>query len=314
LVAESEQTAMSDDPEPTMNISGGRAGGGAAAEFDPATADTRAERVVDRLGERYWQKTYGGQDAFTCLVRTILSQNTSDKASQPAHDALLERYDGSASQRDASSSSGARRNRREGLDDANGEAVSEQPRAEGVDLAESLAGAEQSILAETISGAGLYNQKSETLIDTAAWVVETFGSAAEFDAFVRDEDPETVRETLLEVRGVGPKTADCVLLFAGGRDGIFPVDTHVHRIYRRMGIVPPDADHEGVRAVLERDVPAAKCGFGHTATIQFGREYCTARKPACLEDPDACPMADICDQVGVYPATGEVVDPADAPE
>jgi len=75
---------MSDDPEPTMNISGGRAGGGAAAEFDPATADTRAERVVDRLGERYWQKTYGGQDAFTCLVRTILSQNTSDKASQPA--------------------------------------------------------------------------------------------------------------------------------------------------------------------------------------------------------------------------------------
>jgi len=123
--------------------------------------------------------------------------------------------------------------------------VSEQPRAEGVDLAESLAGAEQSILAETISGAGLYNQKSETLIDTAAWVVETFGSAAEFDAFVRDEDPETVRETLLEVRGVGPKTADCVLLFAGGRDGIFPVDTHVHRIYRRMGIVPPDADHEG---------------------------------------------------------------------
>jgi len=57
-----------------------------------------------------------------------------------------------------------------------------------------------------------------------------------------------------------------------------------------------------------------KCGFGHTATIQFGREYCTARKPACLEDPEACPMADICEQVGVYPATGEVVDPVDAPE
>ncbi|QLK26284.1 endonuclease III [Natrinema zhouii] len=270
---------MSDDPEPTMNISGGREGGGAAAEFDPATADTRAERVVDRLGELYWQKTYGGQDAFTCLVRTILSQNTSDKASQPAHDALLERYGGN-----------------------------------NVDLAGSLASAEQSILAETISGAGLYNQKSETLIDTAEWVLEEFGSAAAFDAFVKDEDPETVRETLLEVRGIGPKTADCVLLFAGGRGGVFPVDTHVHRIYRRMGIAPPNADHEGVRAVLERDVPAAKCGFGHTATIQFGREYCTARKPACLEDPDACPMADICDQVGVYPATDEVIDPAETLE
>ncbi|WP_247001195.1 endonuclease III domain-containing protein [Halosolutus gelatinilyticus] len=270
---------MSDDPEPAVNISGGADGGGIAAEFDPATADTRAEAVVDRLGELYWQKTYGGQDAFTCLVRTILSQNTSDKASQPAHDALIARYD-----------------------------VSE------VDLAASIAAAEQSELAETISSAGLYNQKSEILIATAEWVLEELGSAAEFDAFVKDEDPETVRRTLLEVRGVGPKTADCVLLFAGGRGGVFPVDTHVHRIYRRLGIAPPDADHEAVRAVLERDVPAAKCGFGHTATIQFGREYCTARKPACLDDPEACPMADLCDQVGVYPDAGEVVDPAETIE
>ncbi|QRV14398.1 endonuclease III [Haloterrigena salifodinae] len=266
---------MSEDDEPAVNISGGVEGGGAATEFDPATADTRAEEIVDRLGELYWQKTYGGQDAFTCLVRTILSQNTSDKASQPAHDALIDRYDGP-----------------------------------DIDLAESLAAAEQSRLAETISSAGLYNQKSEVLIRTAEWVLEEFGSAAAFDAFVKDEEPAEVRDTLLSVRGVGPKTADCVLLFAGGRGGVFPVDTHVHRIYRRTGIAPADADHEGVRAVLERKVPAAKCGFGHTATIQFGREYCTARKPACLEDPDACPMADVCDQVGVYPATSEVVDPA----
>ncbi|RKD94818.1 endonuclease III domain-containing protein [Halopiger aswanensis] len=286
---------MSEDTEPSVNISGGESGGGVVAEFDPAAADTRAEEIVDRLGELYWQKTYGGRDAFTCLVRTILSQNTSDKASQPAHDALIDRYDGGASQRDADGASG-------------------QPRAEDVDLAESLATTEQSTLAETISSAGLYNQKSEIIIDAAEWVLEAFGSAAAFDEFVKDEDPAEVRETLLEVRGVGPKTADCVLLFAGGRGGVFPVDTHVHRIYRRLGIAPADADHEEVRAVLEREVPAEKCGFGHTASIQFGREYCSARKPACLEDPEACPMGDLCEQVGVYPETGEVVDPADAPE
>ncbi|MDJ1431628.1 endonuclease III [Halostagnicola sp. A-GB9-2] len=278
---------MTNDPEPSRNISGGLEGGGIAAEFDPATADTRAEAVVDELGELYWQKTYGGQDAFICLVRTILSQNTSDKASQPAHDALLERYDA------------------DGIDD--------DP-ATVSDLATALANAEQSELAETISSAGLYNQKSETIIDTAEWVESEFGSATAFDAFVKDEPPETVRETLLSVRGVGPKTADCVLLFAGGRGGVFPVDTHVHRIFRRLGIAPPDADHEEVREVVEREIPAAKCGFGHTATIQFGREYCTARKPACLEDPDACPMAGLCDQVGVYPATEEVVDPSEAAE
>ena len=275
---------MSEDREPSVNISGGSAGGGAVAEFDPATADTRAEAVVDRLGDLYWQKTYGGQDAFTCLVRTILSQNTSDVASQPAHDALLDHYGGDAACGDADCAS--------------------------VDLAEALAVAEHADLAETISAAGLYNQKANVLIETAEWVLAEFGSADAFDAFVREGAPGTVRSTLLEVRGVGPKTADCVLLFAGGRDGVFPVDTHVHRIYRRMGIAPPDADHEVVREVLERDVPAEKCGFGHTASIQFGREYCTARKPACLDDPEACPLADLCDQVGVYPDSREVVDPA----
>jgi endonuclease-3 len=267
---------MSEDPEPARNISGGAAGGGYAARFEAGAADTRAEAVVDRLGELYWQKTYGGREAFECLVRTILSQNTSDKASQPAHDALLERYGSNA------------------------------------DLADALSGADQAELAETIRPAGLYNQKSETLVRLADRVWEDYGGAEGFDEFVREGDPDAVREALLDMKGVGPKTADCVLLFAGGRDGVFPVDTHVHRIARRIGLAPAEADHERVREHLETAVPGEKCGFGHTAMIQFGREYCKARKPACLDDPEACPMADICDQVGVSPATGDVVDPAEA--
>lgn len=79
-----------------------------------------------------------------------------------------------------------------------------------------------------------------------------------------------------------------------------------------MGIAPAAADHEAVRAALEAAVPDAACGFGHTAMIQFGREYCTARDPACLDDPAACPLAEHCDRVGVDAATGAVVDPADA--
>ena len=284
--------------EPAENISGGAAGGGVAADFDPATADTRAERVVDRLGDLYWQKTYGGRDGFECLVRTILSQNTSDKASQPAHDALMERYGGEAP-RASDASSGEQCELRDG---------------DGHDLAEALAAAPQDDVAETISSAGLYNRKSARLVDIAELVVDEHGGAEGFDEFVTEGDPAEVREALLGMKGVGPKTADCVLLFAGGRDGVFPVDTHVHRIARRMGLAPPGADHETVREHLERDVPAEKCGFGHTAMIQFGREYCSARTPACLEDPAACPMADVCEQVGVYPATGEVVDPGEAPE
>jgi len=263
--------------EPAENISGGASGGGHEASFEPETAGTRAEAVVDELGEIYWQTAYGGQAAFECLVRTILSQNTSDKASQPAHDALMDRYGGSET-----------------------------------DLVAALADAEQSTLAETISGAGLYNQKSAVIIDAASEIRAEFGTAADFDAFVKDESPETVRKRLLDIHGVGPKTADCVLLFAGGRGGVFPVDTHVHRIARRMGLAEPEADHEAVREALEAAVPAAKCGFGHTAMIQFGREYCSARKPACLDGPEACPLYDYCDRVGVDEVDETVVDPVDA--
>ena len=276
-----------------------------AASVSELNAGTRAEAVVDALDLLYRegldpeefmlfpeeggvsiarggdadggirQETYGGKPAFECLVRTVLSQNTSDAASQPAHDALMERYGGG-------------------------------------DLAESLAAADRSELADTVSAAGLYNRKSETIIRLAERVLAEYGGAEGFDAFVHGEDAGAVREALLDMKGVGPKTADCVLLFAGGSEGVFPVDTHVHRIYRRLGIAPPDADHEAVRAILEREVPPGKCGFGHTASIQFGREYCSARKPACLDGPEACPLADLCDRVGVDPGTGEVVDPADA--
>jgi endonuclease-3 len=166
------------------------------------------------------------------------------------------------------------------------------------------------MLAETISSAGLYNQKSEVIVRAAEWVLAEYGSTEAFDRFVREDPPEEVRDTLLSVKGVGPKTADCVLLFAGGRGGVFPVDTHVHRIARRMGLAPADADHETVREHLERDVPAEKCGFGHTAMIQFGREYCSARKPACLDGPEACPLYDLCERVGIDEIDGEVVDPA----
>lgn len=264
---------MRDDPEPDRNIDGGNQGRGSATVFDTGNPETRAEAVVDRLGELYWQKAYGGQDAFACLVRTILSQNTSDAASQPAYDALRDRFE------------------------------------TGDGFAESLAAADRDRLASTIQPAGLHNRKADVIQTVADRVLESWGSTADFDAFVRDGDRGSVRDTLLEFDGVGPKTADCVLLFAGGQVGVFPVDTHVHRIYRRLGIAAPDADHETVRARLEDEVPAEKCGFGHTASIEFGREYCMARNPVCLEDVDACPLAQYCDQVGVDPETGEVQDP-----
>ena len=279
------------DEEPTENIG---SDSGTEMGSEPATADGRAGRVVDRLGELCWRKHYGGRDAFECLVRTVLSQNTADTASQRAHDALMDRY-------------GSETPRASKPDEEHG-----NPRDDEGDLAAALADARRDDLAETISPAGLQNQKAETLVRLAGRVREEYGDAEAFDEFVVGGDPGAVREALLGMTGVGPKTADCVLLFAGGQAGVFPVDTHVHRVARRIGLAPADADHETVREHLETAVRDENCGFGHTAMIQFGREYCTAREPACLEGPEACPMADLCDEVGVLPETGAVVDPAEA--
>lgn len=266
---------MSDRAEPVENIAGEGGEAMSAAELDDV--ETRAGAIVHTLSELYWRKRYGDRDAFACLVRTILSQNTSDVASQPAYDTLLERYD------------------------------------EG-DLLAELADANHDLVAETIRSAGLYNQKARVLIGAATTIESTYGTQAAFDAFVTDEDPQAVREWLLTLTGVGPKTADCVLLFAGGHGGIFPVDTHVHRIARRMGIAPADGDHETVRRALEDAVPPEWCGSGHTTMIQFGREYCTATDPACLDGLAACPLADRCDRVGVSPDSGTVRDPAETIE
>lgn len=258
---------------------------------------SRAEEVIDRLSLLYetgvnpdeytladasdfgedtaddWERSYGGQDAFESLVRTILSQNTSDAASKPAFQALETRY--------------------------------------GDDLVASLAEADADELAETIRHAGLHNQKARVIVDVANRVKDRWGGAEPFDTFVKDGNSDEVRSALLDFDGVGPKTADCVLLFAGGRAGVFPVDTHVHRIYRRLGVAPPDADHETVRAILERELPPEKCGFGHTSSIQFGRDYCEARKPICLDGDEACPLGDLCEQVGIDAAEGTVQDPVE---
>jgi endonuclease-3 len=270
---------VSEDAEPRSNIAGGP-GGGEETVISLDTPQNRATKVVQRLGDLYWTKTYGGRGAFECLVRTILSQNTSDAASQPAHDALIERF--------------------------------AQPRG-SLDLAQALAPADRDVIADTIRPAGLYNRKAGHIQCAAKRILSNYGSSAAFGAFVCDAPAETVRETLLDMDGVGPKTADCVLLFAGGREGVFPVDTHVHRLYRRLGVVPADADHEEVRQVLETTIPDEACGFGHTASIQFGREYCTARQPACLDGEEDCPLANLCAQRGVDHEMQSVVDPAEAP-
>ena len=107
-----------------------------------------------------------------------------------------------------------------------------------------------------------------------------------------------VIEELTSFKGVGVKTASCVLLFAMGRD-VFPVDTHVHRICARLGFTPGSKTPEETFRRMVSLVSRGKGHSLHTNLIRFGRSTCRATRPAC----DACPLYDEC----VYSLRGEKV-------
>lgn len=107
----------------------------------------------------------------------------------------------------------------------------------------------------------------------------------------------TLWELLVGLRGVGPKTAACVLLFSLGRP-YFPVDTHVHRVARRLGLVPEAADAARAQELLQEAVPPEHVYDLHMLLIRHGRDTCIARRPLCSR----CPLADLCPRVGVVGA------------
>jgi endonuclease III len=89
--------------------------------------------------------------------------------------------------------------------------------------------------------------------------------------------------------GVGPKTAAAVLLFSLGRPA-FPVDTHVWRVARRVGLIGPRVSAEAAHDLLERAVPPAWRHTLHVNLIRHGREVCHAQRPAC----DRCVLRSLC--------------------
>jgi endonuclease-3 len=95
---------------------------------------------------------------------------------------------------------------------------------------------------------------------------------------------------LQEMKGVGPKTAACVLMFALGRPAL-PVDTHVHRVSQRLGYVPDKATAEQAHDILEAMLPEELIYPFHIMLIKHGRRLCRAQRPLCQECPllDGCP-------------------------
>lgn len=156
---------------------------------------------------------------------------------------------------------------------------------------EDLANARETAIARAIAVSGLANQKARTIKNLFKFLQHEWDSLT-LDPITSLPDDEAIA-TLTQIPGIGIKTAAVTLLFSCRRD-IFVVDTHVHRLCNRIGLVKTRARNETFRLMREI-VPDGKSFSLHVNMIRLGREICRAQKPRCAD----CPVEKLCDRAGV---------------
>jgi endonuclease-3 len=143
---------------------------------------------------------------------------------------------------------------------------------------EGVLSAPVSVVAEAIKIAGLSQQKAARMKEILGWIQDEFGKLSL--AALRDFDDDTALKLLTGRKGIGIKTAAVVLMATMGRD-LCPVDTHVHRISKRLGWINDKTTAEKTFWQLRPHIPAGQGHSLHMNLLQFGRTICQARKPDC---------------------------------
>lgn len=141
------------------------------------------------------------------------------------------------------------------------------------------------ILAEKIRPAGYYNLKAKRLSNLLVCISDNY--QGEVDTFL-NQDTGTLREELLSVKGIGPETADSIVLYAAQKPS-FVVDTYTHRILSRHDLIPEEADYYEIQEIitdsLEEDVQLYN--EYHALLVRLGKDFCKKSKPLCSQ----CPIA-----------------------
>jgi endonuclease-3 len=203
------------------------------------------EHLVGEYGHHRWEPH---RDPLSELVRTILSQNTSDVNSDRAFSRLWARFP----------------------------------------TWEQVLDADVEEIVEAIRPGGLGRIKAPRIKAALEAIREERG---DLDlGFLRDLDLREARAWLESLGGVGPKTAACVLLFSLGRP-VLPVDTHVLRVSRRLGLIEASTSAEKAHEVLGGMLADGAIYDFHLNMVAHGRRVCLARRPLC----DVCVLAPLCD-------------------
>src|SRR5919199_771600 len=153
---------------------------------------------------------------------------------------------------------------------------------------DALLRARTSTIAETIRSGGLANQKAAVIRDVLKQIKKEHGTLDL--SFLHDLKSEEAVKYLSRFRGLGPKTIACTLLFACRKE-VFPLDTHIFRVLRRVGLIPQSCTDRRAHEIMNRIVPEGKFYSFHVNLIRHGRAVCRPRDPLC----ERCPIVEYCD-------------------
>ena len=208
----------------------------------------------------------GGLDPLDVLVETILSQSTTNVNSQRAFASLKQKFP---------TWEAARRARVTSIEAATG--VRSQRRAES----------RHRERRDAIRSGGLAKQKSVRIKRLLNEIYERRGSLDL--GFLRHAPLDEAIAFLSSFKGVGPKTVACTLLFACDRR-IFPIDTHIFRIARRLALIPERCSDEEAHRLMTTMIPADRYYEVHVNLIRHGRRVCRPQQPACHQ----CCLVEYC--------------------
>jgi endonuclease-3 len=170
--------------------------------------------------------------------------------------------------------------------DLNSKRAFESLRAD-FDSWEAILSAETESIAESIKIGGLARVKARRIKFALEAIWQSRGS---FDLeFLKSLPLSQAKAWLKELPGVGPKTAGCVLLFSFDRPAL-PVDTHVFRVARRLGLIDSEVSIGKAHEILENQVPPTDIRQFHLNMIEHGRQVCRAQKPQC----EQCILRNLC--------------------
>lgn len=270
-----------------------RTGTPKAVAASRAIADPRKRlhRVIElleaNLGLPVWD---GRKDALEVMVLTILSQNTTDPNA-------LRGYQTLAAAHPAKSPTGKRPETlpRDAAGNVDKVALRLSNAATAVEPPDwdAVARLPQRELASLIRAAGLPESKSGSILALLGWVHDVTGRYS-LDAAIEKLGLDASMEALGKLKGIGIKTITVTLIEATGAD-ICPVDTHVHRIINRLGIVDTGSNRDKTYALLKPMIPAGHAYGLHHNLLTFGRTVCVAKNPRC----DVCPLRKLCPREGL---------------